>query len=274
MLMQQELRFTFGANWQSYVASGLTPARIVSAGTSLRRLLGVNNLCGKTFLDIGCGSGLFSLAACLLGAKRVVAFDYDIQSVATSQAVRERAGIDTGRWEIFQGSILDDALVAQLDQADVVYSWGVLHHTGAMWRALDHAASLVRPGGQLAIAIYNRQDRLIGGSAMWWHIKRAYNHAPAAARRAMEALYAAALGASDLARTGDPLRTYRTYRSNTERGMDYWHDVRDWLGGFPYEYASIDEIVAYFQTRLAFDVEYTSASSGAGCNEFMFRRAR
>src|SRR3712207_3811365 len=139
--MGESIRFAFGKNWQSFVDTALNSQRIVKAAASLRRLLNLEHLCGRTFLDIGCGSGLFSLAACLLGAERVIAFDYDTDSVDASRAVRARAGIPAERWSIEQGSILDRAFLDTVHPADIVYSWGVLHHTGAMWQALDNAVN-------------------------------------------------------------------------------------------------------------------------------------
>jgi 2-polyprenyl-3-methyl-5-hydroxy-6-metoxy-1,4-benzoquinol methylase len=269
-MSSSEARYAFGANWQSYVDHALTPRRIAAAATSLRTLLGVEHLRGRTFLDVGCGSGLFSLAACLLGAERVMAFDYDDASVRASEILRSRAGISTSHWSIFQGSILDSTLVSQIEASDIVYSWGVLHHTGAMWQAIDNAAQLVRPEGLLAIAIYNHQRRWLLGSAMWWRVKRRYNRSSRLVRRLMEIAYVGALTSTDLCLSHDPFRTLRLYREDS-RGMDFWHDVRDWLGGFPYEYATADAVAAHLSKRHGFELIRLQTSSGAGCNEFTFR---
>src|SRR5262245_15496588 len=235
-MTRQSIRFGFGENWQSFVNTALNRERIGRAANSLRRLLKVDHLRGRSFLDIGCGSGLFSLAACLLGAESVVAFDYNPNSVQASIAVRTRAGIGADQWHIQQGSILDSAFLEHLTPADVVYSWGALHHTGAMWRAIDNAAGKVKPGGLFAIAIYNDVQRPFGGSAMWWQIKRAYNISPPAVKRFMEGGYSAAFLLKDAASLRNPLKTITEYSRQSGRGMEFWHDVRDWLGGFPYEY--------------------------------------
>ena len=75
-----ELRYGFGANWKHFVEVSLNEARIANAVQSLRDLLALENLSGQSFLDIGCGSGLFSLAACRLDAARVISFDFDALS--------------------------------------------------------------------------------------------------------------------------------------------------------------------------------------------------
>src|SRR5439155_2047567 len=132
-------------------------ARIAAAERSLEEMLGRGSLAHKRFLDIGSGSGLFSLAARRLGARRVHSFDYDPQSVACTRELRRRYLPDDPAWTIERGSILDERFAASLGSFDVVYSWGVLHHTGDMWRALELALSTVDDGGLIFVAIYNDQ---------------------------------------------------------------------------------------------------------------------
>jgi SAM-dependent methyltransferase len=266
-----QLRFAFGANWQSFVNSALNTQRISKAAKSLQRMLKIEHLRGRTFLDIGCGSGLFSLAACLLGVEKVFAFDYDQQSVQASIALRTRAGISADRWHICQGSVLDRDFFDRIEPVDIVYSWGVLHHTGAMWQAIDNAASKIKPGGQFAFAIYNDVERILGGSAMWWHIKRVYNVSPPVIRRMMEVGYAGAFFLKDAVNLRNPLKTVGSYSSDSGRGMDFWHDARDWLGGFPYEYATIAAVDDYLHNKLALDLEYLHPNPSVGCNEFTYR---
>lgn len=130
-------RFKFGANWKGFLAV-LNEERIVLAEQSLRNMLDMD-LKGKRFLDVGSGSGLFSLAARRLGAI-VHSFDYDPQSVACTEELRHRYFPSDDGWTVEQGSALDTQYLAHLGQWDIVYSWGVLHHTGAMWRALANIA--------------------------------------------------------------------------------------------------------------------------------------
>ena len=135
-------RFHFGENWATFAESPRFERRVRLAEESLRQLLGTTSLAGKSFVDIGCGSGLFSLSACRLGAARVVCFDLDPQSIGTASTVRARYGIDPRVWAIMPGSVLDEAFLASLPEADVVYAWGVLHHTGNMWQAFENVAPL------------------------------------------------------------------------------------------------------------------------------------
>lgn len=138
-----ERRFRFGANWKRFLRS-LTPERLATAEDSLRHALGVDDLRGKRFLDIGCGSGLFSLSAARLGAS-VHSFDYDQDSVECALDLRARYAPEA-EWSIERGDALDRGYLGGLGTFDVVYSWGVLHHTGDLWSALDNALIPLEPG--------------------------------------------------------------------------------------------------------------------------------
>ena len=145
-MAKRTISFSFGRNWQKYLDS-MPPAAIERATSYARDWLG--DLTDLSFWDIGCGSRLTALAAQRLGA-RVRTFDADPQSVAATERSSK------GSWENGPGSILDDDFVAGLGKFDVVSSWGVLHHTGDVWGAIDNAAALVAPGGRLWIALYTR----------------------------------------------------------------------------------------------------------------------
>lgn len=178
-------RFAFGANWSRFL-SVLDDDRIAEAEKSLQNMLGVTDLKAKTFLDIGSGSGLFSLAARRLGAK-VHSFDYDKQSVACTAELKRRYFDGDAAWQVEQGSALDTEYMRQLGQFDVVYSWGVLHHTGAMWIGIENASRRVTNSGRLFIAIYNDQGLKSHG---WWLVKYLYNKLP----WPLDTLYAYSLG--------------------------------------------------------------------------------
>jgi 2-polyprenyl-3-methyl-5-hydroxy-6-metoxy-1,4-benzoquinol methylase len=167
-------RFEFGKNWSRFLAV-VDEARIREAESSLRDMLGVDDLVGRTFLDVGSGSGLFSLAASRLGAARVHSFDYDPASVACTLELRRRHGPAATEWSAERGSALDTAYLRSLGRFDVVYAWGVLHHTGDMWTAIANTADAVADGGRLFISIYNDQG---ARSRAWRAIKRAYNALP------------------------------------------------------------------------------------------------
>ena len=262
-------RFAFGRNWTSFLAV-LDEARIAAAETSLRQMLGRETLQGLSFLDIGSGSGLSSLAARRLGAT-VTSFDYDPASVACTAELRRRYFPADPEWRVERGSALDAAYLAGLGQFDVVYSWGVLHHTGSMWQGLELAGDRVRPNGLLWLAIYNDQG---AWSRRWARIKRFYCAGPL--QRALVSgtiiPYWIARGLlADLVWGRNPFARYRSYRSN--RGMSVTHDWIDWLGGYPFEVAKPEALLDFYLAR-GFQLQGLRTCGGSiGCNEFLFRRS-
>jgi len=252
--------FKFGENWASF-SKQLDETKILEAMQSLTSLFGHEALKGKDFLDIGCGSGLFSIAALRLGAQAVTGIDVDPVSVQVSNENARRWLPDAGSISFRQVSVLDGSKMQILGKFDVVYSWGVLHHTGNMQHALANAAGAVKPGGLLMVAIYNRH----WSSAAWKAIKWSYNRiGPRVQRLFIWLLTPVILFAKSLATLKNPFKM--------GRGMDFMHNVVDWVGGYPYEYASVDEVPRSLK-ELGFEVMLVrKARVPTGCNEFVCRR--
>lgn len=252
--------FDFGANWQAFSEQRVDGKRLELAVESLRALLQRDKLHGMTVLDVGCGSGLFTIAAYRLGAHSVVGVDINPRCVAVSE--RNRDELAPGASISFrQASALDRQALAMFGQYDLVYAWGSLHHTGSMWEAIRNTAHLVAPGGVLALAIYNTHM----SSPIWRWIKWLYNHLPAFIQRVMTVIFAAIIYLTKfLVTRRNPLEK--------ERGMDFWYDVIDWIGGYPYEYATPQEVEAFMHQQGFVLKRCIPAQMPTGCNEFVFER--
>jgi SAM-dependent methyltransferase len=256
MLPEDENHFEFGENWKSF-SENLTEDRIQDAELSITGLIEADRMRGKSFLDIGCGSGLFAIAAARLGASTVIGLDVDPESVLTSRQNSQRWLPEQSiRFKLL--SVLDDAEMSQLPIVDIVYAWGSLHHTGNMRKAIHNAAGRVKPGGLFVIAIYNRHIT----SPLWLIIKRFYNSLGTNGRKVMVFTMTPVIAlAKFLATRKNPFQP--------RRGMDMKHNVIDWVGGYPYSYGSIAEISSLLIGE-GFTVEKTiPANVPTGCNEFM-----
>jgi 2-polyprenyl-3-methyl-5-hydroxy-6-metoxy-1,4-benzoquinol methylase len=261
--------FAFGQNWKSY-STKIDEEKIDSAVKNLCRLLGKNSLSNLSFLDIGCGSGIHSLAALRLGARKVLALDIDPVSVDTCQQVLSH-WTRAGEWKCEVASVFD-LPVRSSETFDVVYSWGVLHHTGDMWRAIRAAAGKVRAdGGVIALALY-RKTPLCG---LWRTEKRIYSRLPFALQAPILTIYSAANLGRLMLRGKNPVSHVRDY--GRKRGMNFWHDEHDWLGGYPYESASPEDVELVmgkmgFTLVQSFVPKDSIGLTGASCAEYLFRR--
>lgn len=263
-----DVRFRFGKNWRRYLRV-LNEERIHEAEQGLCRLLGMETLSGLRLLDIGSGSGLHSLAARRLGAV-VRSFDNDPDSVACTATLRARCFGDDPYWRVEEGSVLDTEYLASLGRFDIVYAWGVLHHTGDMWQAMANVLPLVDNGGKLFIAIYNDCGSV---SRRWLVRKRRYNRLP----RVLRPLYFTAVWVPvEIASLAAHVRWRKTrayfsqwteYKRN--RGMSRLHDMIDWLGGYPYEFADAADIVS-FHERHGFKLVKLEENTGYGCHQLVF----
>lgn len=265
--VEREARFSFGENWAKFLET-LDEEKIELARESLARLLGTDDLSGKTFLDIGSGSGLSSLVAYRMGAT-VTSFDYDTQSVACSAELAERYG-DGKRWTVQQGSALDAEFMRGLGSFDIVHSWGVLHHTGAMWNAIALAEERVTEGGNLVLALYNDQG---AKSHLWWLIKAFHNLLPRGLNTGFAYMFGYLVYAANILRYTLKLQPMKAIRPILEyrkgRGMSLTRDIVDWVGGFPFEFVRDDTMRHYLEAR-GYQEVYANPATSLGCHEWNY----
>ena len=253
---RKSITFSFGENWLRYIKT-FNKENLKEVRLSLQELLGVKSLKGKSFIDIGCGSGIFSLAAIDMNAQKVISLDNDQKSVEACNIIKRRN--DVKHWSILKGSILDKDFLNNFEKTDIVYAWGVLHHTGAMWEAIDNSARLVKKEGLFALAIYNRH----WSSSFWLGFKRFYNRRGKIIQKIMVLSVFLPRVLARLIKLKHPF--------SEKRGMSIYYDAVDWAGGFPYEYANFDEIVSFLKKRGFILINGIRAKS-IGCNQFVFKK--
>lgn len=262
--IQQEKRFEFGRNWAGFL-SVLSQERILEAEKSLQQMLGVKDLKGLRFLDIGSGSGLFSLAARRMGAE-VFSFDYDPHSVKCTQNLKDKFFPDDKNWTVERGSVLDVPYVKNLGQFDVVYSWGVLHHTGQMWKALEIATMPLKLKGKLFIALYNDQGWL---SRFWWIVKSIYNTGSIGRMLVCAFFIPVFIVRASVKSVLKGQNEFTQYKKS--RGMSIYYDWFDWLGGLPFEVASVDATKNFYESR-GFSLQKVIRTTSWGNNQFVFQK--
>ena len=270
--VNQGSRFEFGKNWKQFLQL-MDDDRLKLAEESLLRLLEADTLENKRFLDIGSGSGLYSLAARRLGAK-VHSFDYDPHSVSCTNELKKRFFPEDNNWIIESGNALDKDYIKSLGEFDIVYSWGVLHHTGDMWSAINNSALCVKNGGKFYLSIYNDQG---GKSKRWLTIKKLYNAFPNGLKWIIWMPMLIKLWwrntLRDLIKEGKLFSTWRNYAQVEARGMSAFTDVIDWVGGLPFEVAKPEEIFDFFAQRDFELKKLKTCGGGIGCNEFVFKKS-
>ncbi|HVE89053.1 MAG TPA: class I SAM-dependent methyltransferase [Burkholderiaceae bacterium] len=264
-----EARFEFGRNWRKFVRKNFSQERCDIAKKRILNFINRKSLDGVDFLDIGCGSGLSSLAAWQAGARRVHSFDYDTESVAATRTLWETAG-KPSNWTIERGDVLDANYIAGLGKWSFVYSWGVLHHTGALWQAVENAQSTVADDGQFYIALYSSDAQSQASPKFWLEVKQKYNRANFFQKEWMVWWYVWNFILDKNVRN-TPQLVKRALEYKLQRGMDLFTDIRDWLGGWPMEYAGDQETVDLLEQKFAFSL--VNVATGEACSEFLFHRS-
>jgi len=262
-----ELRYGFGKNWEQFVKRHFDPERVEISKKYMLDFLKMDNLQGKYFLDIGCGSGLHSLAALQAGAARIISFDLDPNSVKTALTLKEYAG-NPPHWAVLQGSILDDTFISQIEPADIAYSWGVLHHTGALWKAFKNAAGLMKASGVFYVALYTESYMEGMPKEYWLSVKQNYNRASSFGKKVIEVQHVWRFflykRIRNIPRLVKQAREYKALR-----GMELYTNIKDWLGGWPMEYSSPEEVVDHAHDL---GLELINFKSGEANLEYIFCR--
>jgi 2-polyprenyl-3-methyl-5-hydroxy-6-metoxy-1,4-benzoquinol methylase len=264
-------RFEFGKNWMNFLEN-LTEEQIIEGEKSLKEFLNISDLSGRSFVDVGSGSGLMSLCAARLGAN-VFSFDYDPACVWCTKQLRSQYHFSESNWKIEKGSILDEEYIDSLGKFDIIYSWGVLHHTGNMKKAFELVSNLVKPsGGVLFIAIYNDQGVI---SNVWKIIKKIYCKSPNLIKKMIVIFIGSGIWGFKFLLDFLKLKPFDSWKNyhKLKRGMSPWTNVIDWVGGYPFEVAKPGEIIDYFSSLGFSSIKTKTVGKGQGNNQFVFEKA-
>lgn len=257
-------RFGFGKNWTKFIETKYNEERVNSSIDVFCEFTGLSDLSGKSFIDVGCGSGLHSVAASRLKAKSIFSFDFDPHAVKITKLLRGRELVKD-QWQVEQGSILNKDYLQKLSKYDFVYSWGVLHHTGAVWDAISNTCELVKKDGQMYLALYSLdvQPR----AKFWLDVKQKYVKAGKLKRLYMEQWYFFKFVYNSNPRLH--LKGRLAKGPKRARGMDLLTDVRDWLGGWPMEFVYDQEVIDFVEEK---GFALTNIDKGKACTEFLFKK--
>jgi len=254
-------RFEFGKNWKDFLTT-VSEAEIKRAADDIKEWLSTSDLSGKRVIDIGSGSGIHSFVFYSMNPNELFSFDYDNDSVGATKKVWQNAG-SPDNWKVIQGSILDKEFIKGLGLFDIVYSWGVLHHTGEMWKAIENAISLVKEGGIFWISIYQKGP----GYNKALKLKKKYNSSSYVGKKIMIYSRILRLMAGRILKGKNPFK----WNQKTTRGMNVYNDLVDWLGGLPYEVASPEEIHSFCTSRNLNLIRMLPMNEGA-CSIYLFRK--
>ena len=267
----KSLRFKFGQNWREYNSS-IGADRIEAAQIGILKLLNPIEISDKKIVDIGSGSGLHALSFLKLGAKEVTCIDIDTDSIAATKETLNKFANKFENWTAFEADILNpDALNPK--SFEIVYSWGVLHHTGNMKLAVKNASQLCKVDGLFVFALY-RKTFLCN----FWKIEKwFYIRSPLVVKKLLEYVYIFLFLFGKILKRDDVVRFIRSYE--TQRGMKFNTDVKDWLGGYPYESIlpiNVEELLIElgFEKVRDFVQPKSIGLFGSGCDEYVFRRIK
>jgi ubiquinone/menaquinone biosynthesis C-methylase UbiE len=107
---------------------------------------------GKSVLDAGCGTGIFSIIFATNGAGRVTGIDISEGSLQTARGLKKKFNLENADFQ--KQDML--ALPFSDESFDIVWAWGTVHHTTDPFRAITELLRILKPSGSILLAVYKR----------------------------------------------------------------------------------------------------------------------
>ncbi len=129
---------------------------------------------GKRVLEIGCGIGTDTISFAKAGA-RVTAVDLSEQSLALAKKRAALYGLDV---KFYCADAEQLSSVVPVEKYDLVYSFGVIHHTPHPDRVVQQIKNYVGPGSTVKIMVYNRYSWKVfwilvaNGRGAFWNLSK------------------------------------------------------------------------------------------------------
>ena len=256
---REDNNFSFGKNWLHFIQNNINDSVIESSRIDIIKWFDVKD---KSIIDIGCGSGLSSLIFNNEKAKYIYSFDYDINSVDSTLLLKNKQKIINNDWVIKQGNILDTDYIKSLGKFDIVYSWGVLHHTGDLWKAIKNAIYL--SNDLIMLSLYSN----IANYDNDFTAKQNYNKFNELEKKKNIADYVMTVKQSS--KKNEEILNWNT---PSKRGMNKYNDIIDWVGGFPYEVCSTKQINQFMEENGFILIQKYDPVQQA-CHEWLFKKIK
>jgi 2-polyprenyl-3-methyl-5-hydroxy-6-metoxy-1,4-benzoquinol methylase len=264
----------FGKNFEKNLLNRFNEENLAASKSFLSHYLDLKDLAGKTFLDAGCGSGVFSIAAYQMGAD-VTAFDIEEDALKNLEILKNRFQVDSNHIKSFYSDILDENNLTSLGQFDLVMCWGVAHHTGNLWQAINNISKCVKLNGLIHLGIYNTADNFgfypdgrFGTSRFWKKVKRFYSNRATWFQNIIDFFAFLGIFFIYLFSFNNPIKKLK---ENERRGMSWQSDLKDWLIGHPYEYATPEEVFNFMKER-GFVLTKLKTNNGLLTNNYVFKK--